>query len=284
MTRRPNHSRWLLQPRTRPSGILAGHALMVLFLLASGCGGGKRRPAVTPVPSRPAPETTRHPVPLPPAATRRAGFTIQAGAFRNEENAARLTAILNAKGLDAYYFLYRTGLFKVRFGDWKSQEEARREALRCKKEGLIADFYIVTPGSYTVAQRDGKGLAYLRERLVATARSYLGTSYQWGGTSESEGFDCSGLVMTVYRLNGMVLPRSSAEQFQTGTEASQTSLQPGDLVFFATGRGNRISHVGIYTGDGQFIHAPGPGRKIRTDSLNSSYFTERFMGGRCYLR
>ena len=89
--------------------------------------------------------------------------------------------------------------------------------------------------------------------------------------------------MTVYRLNGLELPRNSRSQYQTGRPVPRNALEKGDLVFFATGSRNRVSHVGIYSGRGQFIHAPGKGKTIRTASLSSRYFQERYAGARRYL-
>jgi cell wall-associated NlpC family hydrolase len=123
----------------------------------------------------------------------------------------------------------------------------------------------------------------LGESIVQTARRFIGTAYRWGGTSPEEGFDCSGLTMTVYRLNGLDLPRNSREQFRAGKPVSRNALRAGDLVFFATDGTNRISHVGIYSGHGKFIHAPSRGNVIRTASLNNSYFAGRYQGARRYF-
>ena len=105
-----------------------------------------------------------------------------------------------------------------------------------------------------------KGDAYLREELVRSARSFLGVPYLWGGASLDTGFDCSGLTMTVYQLCGLDLPRTSREQYLAGNPVELSTLEKGDLVFFAPG-GDKISHVGIYAGNGQFIHAPEKGKR-----------------------
>ena len=89
--------------------------------------------------------------------------------------------------------------------------------------------------------------------------------------------------MTVYRLNGLELPRNSRAQFQAGHPISRDDLQPGDLVFFATGSRSRVSHVGLYSGSGEFIHAPGKGKTIRSASLSNNYFKSRYAGARRYL-
>jgi cell wall-associated NlpC family hydrolase len=102
---------------------------------------------------------------------------------------------------------------------------------------------------------------------------YLGVPYVWGG-STPRGFDCSGLVSYVFAQIGVSLPHSSYSQFGMGTAVSISQLQPGDLVFF-TG----ASHVGIYIGGGQFIHAPHTGDVVKISSL-SGYYSSNFAGGR----
>jgi len=98
------------------------------------------------------------------------------------------------------------------------------------------------------------------------------------------GFDCSGLTMTVYQLNGLNLPRNSARQFEVGSSVDSISdLQRGDLVFFSVRWKNGVSHVGVYIGNGQFIHASSRGKKIRIDSLSTAYFVKHYIGGKTYL-
>jgi len=221
------------------------------------------------------------PAPKPPRVARLA-FTIQAGAFAQVENASRLAEVLQAKGLDAVYYAARTGLYRVRFGDFATREAARARAEALKAAGTIQDFYLVAPEEPTSTQAAPRDDRELRANLVASARSYLGLPYLWGGTTP-KGFDCSGLAMAVYRLNGLVLPRSSRDQFEGGSKVPLDQLQPGDLVFFATSGTGEASHVGIYIGENAFIHAPGRGRRIAKDHLGDTYFKERFLGARAYL-
>ena len=249
-------------------------AILILTLLVGGCGRPAVRPGAPPL-SPPAQAAGKKALP-------RLGYTIQAGAFANAENAARLTRSLQANGLDATYFVARQGLYKVRFGNFPTKEQARARAEEIRKGGIIEEFYVVSPGEYAVAQREARGEAYLREELVRSARSFLGVPYLWGGASAETGFDCSGLTMTVYQLNGLDLPRTSREQFVTGTPVDRSSLEKGDLIFFSA-VGDKVSHVGIYAGNGLFIHAPGRGKKIRTDPLAKEYFSRAFVGARSYL-
>jgi len=121
-----------------------------------------------------------------------------------------------------------------------------------------------------------------RRGLLETARSFLGVPYLWGGSTE-QGFDCSGFSMAVYQLNGLKLPRSSREQCEAGRPVGIRELQVGDLVFFAMNGGGRVSHVGVYAGDGKFIHAPKRGRNVCVESLAGNGFREHFVGGRSYV-
>ena len=208
--------------------------------------------------------------------------TIQVGAFVKIDNAIRLTADLQSKGLNAYHFRHDSGLYKVRFGNYPLRKNAQTKAENLKAEGIIDDYYIVEPNDYAAANRFADD-HYLRNEIVKSAKKYIGVPYRWGGESRRTGFDCSGLTMVVYRLNGLELPRSSRQQWQAGRPVKRSRLQKGDLVFFATSGGRRVSHVGIYAGDNNFLHAPGKGRKIRMSSLKSSYYKTRYLGARTYL-
>jgi cell wall-associated NlpC family hydrolase len=124
-----------------------------------------------------------------------------------------------------------------------------------------------TPEGSTVAPPNVHG------GVVGIAMQYLGVPYVWGGASP-RGFDCSGLVMYVFAQIGVSLPHSSYAQYNMGSAVSMGQLEPGDLVFF-TG----ASHVGIYIGGGQFIHAPHTGDVVKISSL-SGYYASAFIGGR----
>jgi cell wall-associated NlpC family hydrolase len=119
-----------------------------------------------------------------------------------------------------------------------------------------------------------------RSDLITTARRYLGVRYVYGGET-SRGFDCSGFVYFLYRtVEGITLPRTSSEQAGSGTAVKKEDLQPGDLVFFRTGRSTRINHAGIYIGDGNFIHASSGGGVVKIDSLTTGYYAARFVTAR----
>lgn len=118
--------------------------------------------------------------------------------------------------------------------------------------------------------------------LLDRAMSLLGTPYRWGGTSPDGGFDCSGLVNYVFRTAlGIELPRVSRDmaRLTNGQAIDRASLTAGDLVFFGR-NGKAVDHVGIYVGDGRFLHAPSTGKDVRVDSLTSGYWSSRFLSAR----
>jgi len=111
-------------------------------------------------------------------------------------------------------------------------------------------------------------------QAVRLAMQYLGVPYVWGGASPG-GFDCSGLVMFVYSQVGVSLPHHAADQYNYGVPVSRDQLEPGDLVFF-----DGLGHVGIYIGNGQFIHAPHTGDVVKISSLNESWYAATYVGAR----
>ena len=122
-------------------------------------------------------------------------------------------------------------------------------------------------------------LAARWKRLVEQAMTYLGTPYRRGGTSR-RGLDCSGLVGAVYGEQGLELPRTAAEQFREGAPVLESDLRPGDLVFFRDTYKRGISHVGIYIGDGRFLHAAGRRHGVIVSELSRPYYQLRFAGAR----
>lgn len=116
--------------------------------------------------------------------------------------------------------------------------------------------------------------------LVVSAMGFLGVPYRYGGNSADTGFDCSGLVRAVFEQSvGKILPRRADEQAAATQTIDRSELKPGDLVFFNTMR-RAFSHVGIYVGDGKFIHAPRAGASVRVEDMRVSYWQTRFNGAR----
>ena len=117
-------------------------------------------------------------------------------------------------------------------------------------------------------------------QMLGKAMTLLGVPYKRGGSSSDTGFDCSGFVRHIYETSvGRLLPRRADEQAKTTEKIDRNDLNPGDLVFFNTMR-RTFSHVGIYIGDGKFIHAPSAGKAVRVDDLRAAYWTKRFTGAR----
>ena len=132
---------------------------------------------------------------------------------------------------------------------------------------------------------DGKLLESVRDsasELVLSAMNFLGVRYKFGGNSLENGFDCSGFTRYIFEKSlGLVLPRRADEQARLSSllPIKQQDLKPGDLVFFNTMRAT-FSHVGIYVGEGKFIHAPRTGAAIRVEDMRDSYWAKRFTGAR----
>ena len=125
---------------------------------------------------------------------------------------------------------------------------------------------------------DASAVADGQPAVVRRALGYLGTRYRYGA-SGARGFDCSGFTSYIYRQHGISLPHNSAAQYRVGKPVSRSELRPGDLVFFRT-RGSRISHVGIYIGNGKFVHASSARGRVRVDTLTSGYYHQRYVGAR----
>ena len=118
-------------------------------------------------------------------------------------------------------------------------------------------------------------------RAVHVAYTQLGTPYRYGGSSP-DGFDCSGLVQYSYGLAGIRVPRTTSQQLRHARPVSMSALQPGDLVFFRLSK-RKPSHVGIYAGNGRFIHAPSTGKEVSYARLDNPYWRERVVAaGRVY--
>ena len=271
-------------PHLNRIGLLQVLSLVLIFLFS--CSRYvpviERYSPTTPVAVESAPpaavvETTNPQIP-------RMGHAIQVGAFSRIENAARLTNSLQKLGLDPYYFKDDSGFYKVRFGNFQSKELALENAGNLRDNHTIDEYYIVGAEDYSWKKDNAPvDRNVLRKEIVRTAKSFIGIPYRFGGETSENGFDCSGLTMASYRLNGLELPRASWQQWTAGKLINKNEILEGDLVFFDTLGKGRVSHVGVYIGNGQFIHAPKTGKTIRIASMSSSYFKKHYLGARTYL-
>lgn len=142
-------------------------------------------------------------------------------------------------------------------------------------------------GGYVSAeyiQQNDSNQTALREQIVAYAKDFLGCGYVLGGTGPKV-FDCSGLVQYVYKKFGYSINRTATQQLKNGTTISKADLQPGDLVFFnSAGTGaSKATHVGIYIGDGKFLHASSPSVGVVISDLYSAYYKKVYTTARCIL-
>lgn len=236
------------------------------------------------------------------------GYAIQVGAFSDVRNAERLTKKLQEKGLEAFYFKKENNIYAVRFGDFERREEASRTAQRLVKERVVTSYFIAVPqqvlpavrepslekapspsltkprvlplpSEQPPAKRDRSDMGSIAAR---TAERFVGIPYRWGGDTVVDGMDCSGFVRAVYNLCGVNIPRTSREQYRVGDVISRDELKDGDLVFFG-GSADEINHVGIFVGNGRFVHAPRRGDDIKVSSLDDPYFVKRWVGGKRYF-
>lgn len=257
----------------------------------------------------------------PGAGIRRLGYAIQMGAFSEVKNAERFTQTLQKKGIEAFYFRKDNGIYAVRFGDFATKDKARVVAGKLVADRVINSYYIAPPKEVVFARPKepgwqkppaeeirlpqethkfpvhigGKAPEKPQPRQVRsgdrdmgaiaarTAERFVGIPYRWGGDNVIDGMDCSGFVRAVYNLCGVSIPRTSRDQFKAGDAITRNSLQDGDLVFFGSSE-DKINHVGIYVGNGKFVHAPRRGEEIRVTSIDEDYFGKRFVGARRYFQ
>ena len=151
-----------------------------------------------------------------------------------------------------------------------------------KPSGSTSSSSTSKPSSGSTSSSSGTATSAKAKAIISTAKSFLGVPYVWGGQSPS-GFDCSGYINYVFGKHGITLPRTAAEQFNVGKSVSKSNLIPGDLVYFTTYK-EGPSHVGIFLGNGQFIHASSGKEEVTISSLSSSYYTSRYIGAKRVIK
>ena len=143
-----------------------------------------------------------------------------------------------------------------------------------KKSRSFSLFDIFSSPSDRVSKKSAK--------ITAIAKKKLGRRYVWGATGQKNTFDCSGFTKYVYDKNGISIPRTSINQSKYGKYVSRKNLKKGDLVFFDTSKQRKgyVNHVGIYLGNGKFIHASSAKKKVVITSLNKKFYSQRYKGAR----
>jgi len=143
---------------------------------------------------------------------------------------------------------------------------------------LLLSLFLV-PKDLVFGEESNSSSQTVRYKLVKMARTFLGLPYRWGGMSERRGVDCSGLVKVLFAKLHVELPRSSREQIQSGKEISLDQLETGDLVFFSN-HGEIPTHVGVYLGNDQFLHAEQKAGRVIITNLKDPWYVKRFLGAR----
>lgn len=126
--------------------------------------------------------------------------------------------------------------------------------------------------------------AHGSQEIMLQSMGLVGTPYKWGGSNTATGFDCSGMIQYIYKTAlGVNLPRTAREMAAASRKISDLQLKPGDLVFFNTSKRTKYSHVGIYIGNGEFIHAPSSGKTIQTEKLSKPYYAKNYLGAHTFF-
>ncbi len=170
----------------------------------------------------------------------------------------------------------------------KKSDKKLANALKHARGSRIAKVHVKKSRKFTLSDLvfgsdhfNGK-LSKKSKRMIEIAKKKLGRRYVWGATGQRNTFDCSGLTTYVCKANGIKIPRRAIEQSKVGKPVKRSELKPGDLVFFDTSKHRRgyVNHVGIYIGNGKFIHASSAKKKVIITSLKKPFYSQRFKGAR----
>jgi cell wall-associated NlpC family hydrolase len=208
-------------------------------------------------------------------------YYIHAGTFRDKESAMNLMVYLASRNYPVSLNLDNT--YKVNVGPYEDKEKADFVALKlASEENISVNLVDLSEDKTILAEASDMDISEeVVSELINIAFEFLGVTYKYGGMDPEKGIDCSFFMQTVYSSLGTVLPRTSRLQFKIGKKIKRDDLIPGDLVFFKKyPNGSRISHVGMYIGNDEFIHASYGAKKVTISSLNEIYFKKRFMGAR----
>lgn len=199
--------------------------------------------------------------------------TFASGAFRMGDQGSEVAEIQG--------YLIRLGYDVQADGDYGPSTVDAVKSFQ-KSQGLAVSGMVDANTYRTLIGREmpevSRGTSSMARRLTRIAMQYIGTPYVFGGNSLYYGIDCSAYVQQIYAQIGVSLPRTADYQYEVGTPISRAELMPGDAVFFTTYTYG-ASHVGIYLGEGNFIHASSS-RGVTISSLNDSYYNARYIGAR----
>lgn len=236
-----------------------------------------------------------------------ASYILNLGVYSQEE-AEAVHKQLSKKGYPVYLLYGKE--YEVRIGNYNSRIKAEQSLEKLKgEEKIVAKIQEEEDlDQYpTLHEEESEGKAFSKEiskeyrdvnaqKIMSLALNLFGQPYKYGGTSIGKGIDCSFFSQTIFKGLGIDLPRTSGEQFHAGQEVDKANLQVGDLVFFqktyiSNKKNNnhaknvtRINHVGIYIGNGEFIHATINAKRVTISRLDEDYFVKRFAGARRILQ
>lgn len=209
----------------------------------------------------------------------RTSINLRSGPGEEHDVIGKATLSTQVVILDQKGDWYKVGLDGGReawAASWLIDTREQRQARAARKQSVTGGAGASGLGQYAA----GAGASGLGAQIVDEAMKLLGSPYSWGCSGERGSFDCSGFTSYLYRQHGISISRSVVAQYRQGIPVSRSELQPGDCVFFRNTHRAGISHVGIYRGDGTFVHASNPRSGVKIDSLDSSYYGPKYTGAR----
>jgi cell wall-associated NlpC family hydrolase len=211
------------------------------------------------------------------------GYAVVTGSFVRIRSIPSTEGIILgtlSEGLNVKVLGVKDGWYKVQYGNVVGfMNPEYLEPIKMIEQPKTSNNTGSKTGSSGSSTTKPSGPSSTAQKIVSTAKQYIGIRYVYGGSSPSTGFDCSGLVTYVFKQYGITF-KQRTRLYLDGANVSYNNLMPGDLVFFDSNRNGTIGHVGIYVGNGSFIHAPRPGAKVRIESMTSGFYRNTFVCAR----